>query len=491
MFSELADSIGKSEDGFVHQNLCLKIDGTQRGVYSTKCIRKGEMLISLPEKLSISGFGKPSCYDGRNVSDWLRCVASYYECHAEAKFQPYTNSLPKKYESLLEWSDEEVQSFLSGTTILNLVQEDRKNKVLEKRFRDAVKPYLKHLKLVSSSFMSMTEELEFFKKACMCISTRGFHLDTNLNDEKSLPSPKYNGPFLLPFIDLLNHDQQKKCTTLQFDASSHCFCMFAERDIASNEEIFHSYGSRLTSVQVLKTFGFVPSSSIDEVLGHNIKDMYFSPAVISQNELVLACRTLADSCFSSSLIEFMEANNSYEDERWKLDFDFSKRDLSFLPHDFLVPFQNPLSDEFITGCAVILMPSDVYEEFVKDGANVVDKSILEDYFLGKLVCQLILYVVSLKLRAFKPINVEGMSLRNIRDKDDKTYLEELRSRPQHGCERAMYGLAVRIEEKLCLQNLRDEALSISEKLGRFPLEIERSPAQAAMNQGSSKKARTN
>mmetsp|Transcript_6046 Transcript_6046/g.9244 ORF Transcript_6046/g.9244 Transcript_6046/m.9244 type:complete len:498 (+) Transcript_6046:149-1642(+) len=491
MYSCLVGWIGELKDGFVHQNLSLKINGTQRGIYSTKIIRKGEMLISLPRKNSLSGSGKPSCYSGKNVSDWLRCVASYYECHSDNAFQPYITSLPEKYESLLEWLDEEVESFLSGTTLADLIREDRKNKVLENRFQDTVKPYLKHLNLLPSSPISLSEELDFFKKACMCISTRGFHLNNNLNEEESLPSNSYNGPFLLPLIDLLNHDDQKKCTTLQFDASTHCFSMFAERDIASNEEIFHSYGSGLTSAQFLKTFGFVPSRSIDNALALKKGSEDISPAVLSKNEVLSACQTLMDSPYSRSLIEYMKAENSYyEDEFWKMDHDCSTRDLSFLPDDFLVSAQHPLSDELITLFAVLLMPAYVYEEFVKDGVHFVDKAILEDYFLGKLVCQLILHVVSLKLKLFQPMLVEGLQMVENRNKDDKSILEKLHMAYRSGSERTIYGLTVRMEETFCLQSLKDEALSISRYLGGFLLNIEGLPVKAEdFNQGDKKRAR--
>jgi len=77
----------------------------------------------------------------------------------------------------------------------------------------------------------------------MCISTRGFHYSTSsptttatnsssssyLNDNKE---HRYDGPFLLPIIDLLNHDPENTCTTLQYDDATGTFTPASEtRDL--------------------------------------------------------------------------------------------------------------------------------------------------------------------------------------------------------------------------------------------------------------------
>ena len=100
-----------------------------------------------------------------------------------------------------------------------------------------------------------TDEERRFRQACMCISTRGFHLSSNNEDTSS-----WSGPFLLPLIDLLNHNPAQSCTTLQRDDTND-FIMIAERELARGDEVFHSYGKDLSSAQVLQTFGFVPRES--------------------------------------------------------------------------------------------------------------------------------------------------------------------------------------------------------------------------------------
>jgi hypothetical protein len=469
VFADLVQWITRSSDGgVVHESLELKGDGdgngngTARGVFAKKAISKGETLVALPANLAVSGSQLPNSYgDGdrdRRVSNWLRCIAAYYEARQKGHhFQPYLNSLPSAYDSLLEWSDDEVTDLLAGTALCSLVLKDRKDKVLETRFQEAVRPYLKHVGLIPSS-ESMTEEMTAFREACMCVSTRGFHL------QEAVSSSLYSGPFLLPFIDLLNHDPSRKCTTLQY--AKNRFYMEAERDVAAGEEICHSYAANLTSAEVLKTFGFIPDSSIGAAERGVAVGDHVTPAIISKSEMLSACQSVAKSSFPSTVRSYMESSKMLEEEEsWDLAFDFSNRDLSFLPDDFIVPSQNPLSDELVTVCSILFLPSDVHSEFIKGGATLLERNMLDDYYLGKIVCKAIQVAVTEKLATYSPVKIPEVEA--AKTEDDKMLLREIRHTPD--LQRAVFALTIRLEEKSCLAALRSDIFYISDALGGIPL----------------------
>jgi hypothetical protein len=87
-----------------------------------------------------------------------------------------------------------------------------------------------------------------FLDGCMCISTRDFHMQSSspsANTGDCSGSKTYHGPYLLPYIDLLNHSPRgspERVTTLCRD-NDGSFVMVAERDIVEGEEIRHSYNS--------------------------------------------------------------------------------------------------------------------------------------------------------------------------------------------------------------------------------------------------------
>ena len=87
-----------------------------------------------------------------------------------------------------------------------------------------------------------------FLDGCMCISTRDFHMQSSspsANTGDCSGGKTYHGPYLLPYINLLNHSPRgslERVTTLCRD-NDGSFVMVAETDIVEGEEIRHSYNS--------------------------------------------------------------------------------------------------------------------------------------------------------------------------------------------------------------------------------------------------------
>jgi hypothetical protein len=297
----------------------------------------------------------------------------------------------------------------------------------------------------------------------MCISTRGFHLqqqdDDNGTSHDNDAPPLYHGPYLLPVIDLLNHDPPNKCTTLQRDAATEVFTMVAERSIAAKEQVVHSYGD-LTSAQVLQTFGFVPDSHIQRALELDLlladNNSSLTPAVLSKTkDLLVACRKIAQSDYPSQL-QAVVTSEHMEDEVWEVS-NLPTRNIKHLSEDLTLSSKTLLfSEEIITLVCAQFLPEDAYQEvFGQVETTLLDRSILEDYYLGNLVCRSLLTAIDDKLATYRPSGSvtesnKGPPLHHVLRKLVQAKPNDLASY------REMYGLTIRIEEMASLEALRKE-----------------------------------
>lgn len=471
-----------------------------RGVVATKAISKGEWLIRVPSSAIVSGASirvhkeeSPPA-----ASSWLKCVAALYQTSQSNKsnWQAYLDSLPAldEYETLFQWEQEEVETNLAGTTLGSMVQADRKEDSMRKRYQRAVRPLLRELGLVvkasSDGIVEDTvtkEEFDTFLQACMCISTRGFHLtsaedcasggtgtgtgtSTGTDHDSSLY--EYRGPFLLPVIDLLNHEPARKCTTLQRDATTGMFYMKAERDVAMGEEVFHSYGDSLTAAQMLQTFGFVPPQPVSPMKRAN-----YTPVVLNKiTHILAACEHIKASSVPKQIEDWMTSQSMVNDESEVWDVaTIPNRALGEddAPDDWLVSMDNTLdqtlSDELITFVVLQFLPKEAYDEMIDEHGNVsasLDRSILEDIYLGKLGCHAILEAIRRRKTEYVPLGAVKMETASSPLKRDIALLEELSSiaSPDVSTTRAMCGLRVRIEELSSLEALELELLSLCENL---------------------------
>jgi hypothetical protein len=399
----------------------------------------------------------------------------------------------------LNWTTVEIQSYLAGTalgvnalhaeddtknnndpaTSTNAISQSQHDAALRCRYRKTVIPYLKHLQSIGmflsdnsdskiNSYERETkrqktspeeqndifEELyPIFRQGCMCISTRAFHMSSH-NDSggaATTVSSDYDGPYLLPYIDLLNHaplSSAKHVTTLRRDPTDKSFVMIAERDISVGEEICHSYdvadtvdatrkqseSSSFTSAQLLQTFGFVdvdqsgrrivdfflddrdkcndnntlPNPTDGAVyLGHNI-----TPAVLTKDEICDACRELSRSTYITELHNLMERSGMLDEgwQYWDLPTmssngnDPRAKAMDNLPSELIVSSERSLTDELITICCLNFLPDDTLNELLEDEDTVLlNDEVLEDFFLGKLVLQAIINAVKLKLKSYEVV----------------------------------------------------------------------------------------
>jgi hypothetical protein len=513
--------------GTVHPALTLRtIEADHRGVFAISPIHKGEILIRLPVSHAIHGDDEetlPTTWNiktenqstansdcavkarkttsefQRQASPWLRCLAAFWEAQEDETFYPYFASLPTFYETVWEWSTAEIHDYLNGTSTQGgaAVGWQISEKSMQERFKEQIRPYLVYCGILAVESHQATDidadennqlhhllhEYNRFSVACQCLSTRGFHLSTTAIEESKQSSlhkqrvqgdtsrtkPAYPGPFLLPLIDLLNHSTELRCTSLQ--RFPDAFVMIAEREIALGEEILHSYGDDLTASQFLQTFGFVPratmmnrcNSTAPEPSTNELTMHTLSPAILRKQEVMEGCfQVIEEMSLPTKLAASMEAQNM-EDEVWSVAVDRS-RQADFISDDLLIDAANPLTDELVTLCCLPFLPQCAYQEAA---SGLLDRSILEDYFLGKLVCTSLLRIIETKLTGYETL-VKGRTL-----KEDQRQLRELlkqeTSKKDGKCfgtldwtteRRLQYGLTICVEEKMCLAALRRKVLQV-------------------------------
>ena len=496
-----SSSSSSSTGGYVHPSLALRGKGPSRGIKATAPIAKGELLIRIGSRHVLSGATETETIDDEitaaasaastststsTASPWLKCVGAFLNAKRtqqtagsngnSAGHGPYLNSLPsmKDYETLHKWStQDEVEPFLMGTTLGNLVGLDRSTKGIQTRYLDSVEPYLHRIGAIDGKrteseketsedknevMETNNTEYQSFLEASMCISTRGFHLlpaiDTKeaetvagtigtANDgSKNKDNNGYDGPFLLPVIDLLNHDPQNSCTTLrrhqgtgnEDGGADSWFVMVAEREIAMGEEIFHSYGSNMTSAQLLQTFGFVSRKHSSDAVAAAASDppkgsQTATPVGLrAKDHLIAAARSLKASTFPDSVMDHIrtkkgqstvrdsEEENDEEDEDdcfWEV-CDIPDRPDMASDDEFLVSASQAhdtnggflLTEDTVTLMAAQFLPGDAFDEIFPSGDDApntvrLDRSILiDDYFLGMLVCKSLLVALFLKARDY-------------------------------------------------------------------------------------------
>lgn len=391
------------------------------------------------------------------------------------------DSLPTNYETIFQWTDDQIIEFLAGTTLGEMASLDRKDDSLKKRYQTAVRPFLQNLGLlvlrnqgdVENSDETSKEEMEGFLEACMCISTRGFHLNPSIDSQGGWIDD-YQGPFLLPVIDLLNHDPDRKCTTLRRDSMTGAFYMIADGDINPGQEIFHSYSDTLTAAQILQTFGFVPSR-LDAYRSDPIPSVCLTPVVLyKRKHLLAACEDVKSSSFPKDVILIMDSstNGSDENDVWPVN-DIPNRSLtdSDAPDDWLISCDSRplLSDELLTFIVIQFLPEEAMEEIIGSDGRIsswLDRSILEDVYLGSLVFRALFKALELRKADYVPFRGANESFIGL--ERDIALLDDLQNSKIHHDDlatlRKIWSLSVRIEEQLSLKALEEEMTGLMESL---------------------------
>ena len=503
--NEQQDSRSNATTGFVHPSLELFSvhystagdgdGGIYRGirVAAGATISKGTLLARIPAHMTLNGERCPK--GAENASPWLRCLVALIHArvrqrsrsgvanksktdHGSIDFTPYLESLPEVFNTILDWLADDLKE-LRGTalhdTILQssagtcIAQEEEENlengmmKACRERFESKIIQGC-----LNSGGVIHEEEVSFdeFLYATQCISTRGFNMNMHDGEESSSLSPPqvdlptesslYRGPFLIPFIDLLNHcssSDKRKATTLRRDPSDSSFFLETERHLTSEEELLHSYGD-LNSHQCLQTFGFVDLGRSRSVLLSAQENC--TPAVVFTAEIVAVCKDVATRA-EQMQVPFVNFDDDVEiwdpTECWDRKIKFLDEE-GVIPTKISLPYSEDIRDELLTCCCVLFLPEEAFDDFIQNPA-LLDESLLDDTFLFSMVQQAIISIVDKKMT-----NYEGSYGDKCTTGDDIRELSKLvHEQSQVTCSPILYrkiaALTIRIEEKRCLRCLRN------------------------------------
>ena len=118
-----------------------------------------------------------------------------------------------------------------------------------------------------------------------------------------------------------------------------------------------------------------------------------------------------------------------------------------------------VSEELITLACAQFLPEDAYQEvFGQEEMNLLDRSILEDYYLGNLVCRSLLTAIDNKLATYRPIgSVTDSDKGPLLHRDQESLRKLVQAKPNDPASyRKIYGLTIQIEEMASLEALRKE-----------------------------------
>ena len=362
----------QSRGATVHESLELfgrARDGSERGCFAIEPIKTGELLLKLSRKSVITACDAddPCCAwmpeAARAASPMLRTALYLMREIAlgeSSVWHPYLSSLPKSYDTLEHWSQEELKA-LTGTSVHEELASLRDSsgallgpaRVLwDKSIAPIVQAAPEHWPQA---------DLQSFLTACAAVRTRGFY-DTAAGG---------GGPYMLPAIDMLNHARVGTATSLAVERSedgggvaeagssgaaasssstpsSLIFTMEAERDIQAGEEILHVY-DHLDPGQLLLTYGFMPSGT---------EGALPVTARIRVESVLEACAAVRDQAAASADGPRLDWDPSAE---WSSKRDACMKLLSSHKGVIGVSTVEPLPDALITVVLFMLMPGEEFK----------------------------------------------------------------------------------------------------------------------------------
>ena len=280
----------------------------------------------------------------------------------------------------MDWTDAEI-SELKGTDLHSAVEEDRANGNFEKGWKTNVEPILEGL--LKDAVITEEERklltFELFTTASKAVVTRGFNYSDPSASPNSPSSASTTGPFMIPLVDMLNHSSSPnlQTTVLQRDASSGCFYMDATRDVRAGSEVLHAYVNAGSNDELLRTYGFV-----DE------QPEICTPMRVGKEDILKACKRAAEEAPEILKLggEGEGEGAEYEDdeaETWDAEKGWEDKakyllSTSLIPQEVTVRMENPLSDELVTACVIMMLSLEGFKDLFENDESpaLLDASVV-------------------------------------------------------------------------------------------------------------------
>lgn len=218
-----------------------------RGLYSTKDIQKGSIIMQIPSKylLELSIVEKIIKDDFNNSNSSIAAYLLLESLNEKSKWKKYLDTFPKDLSEYIHYYKKDKMQLLNHSSIM--CKESRNIKdVMEEIISEGKIFYesLKNKNKLPKGYIEIKDFLQLFMKFRIYVDSRAFNYRKHNNDESAL----------VPYADLLNHSN-KSNTYWYFDDKKDSFIVQATEDIAKNSEIFDSYGSK-SNVQLVIYYGF-------------------------------------------------------------------------------------------------------------------------------------------------------------------------------------------------------------------------------------------
>jgi len=265
----------RARSGFVNGALDLCADcgpARGRGVIALEAIEKGAVLLRIPRDCALTARSHatgtvetrlPDTDGFKSLSPYLRSALIVLREKLRGDESPWAavfESFPTEFDLARSWSADE-QTELRGTETSAMLRlgsgAGRGGGAVELVWRSDVAPLLA---LPEHRDEWAGADLESFAWACDCTTSRGFDDEmtgaTGYGSNFRVISSSFwfEGPYLLPAVDMLNHDAAMPCTSLTV-LEDGAFAMIAERAVARGEEVCHRYQD-LPDSRLLITYGF-------------------------------------------------------------------------------------------------------------------------------------------------------------------------------------------------------------------------------------------
>ena len=222
-----------------------------RGIISTKDIKKGDVIMRIPNKyiidLTICRKLVPYNFDNSNSN-----IATYIlseSLNKRNKLTPYLDTLPKDVSEYVHYYDKKKLALLKGTSMMC---NNFYNNIINNIKNDAHIAYL--LLEIDDDQISLKDFIKLFIKFRIYADSRIFSYTKNNDQEEGL----------VPYADLLNHSNNPN-TTWYFNDSTNEFIVEATKNIKKNHEIYDSYGDK-SNTRLVIYYGFsIPNNPHSEL----------------------------------------------------------------------------------------------------------------------------------------------------------------------------------------------------------------------------------
>lgn len=227
-----------------------------RGLFSTKDINKGDIIMQIPVKYlielssieksiksMISMISMKSNFNNSNST-----IASYIlleSLNEKSKWKIYLDTFPQDLSEYIHFYKKDKMRLLQESSIMCKDSVNIKD-VIEEITNEGNILYesLKDKNILPKEYSDINDFIKLFMKFRIYVDSRIFKYKKYNNDESAL----------VPYADLLNHSN-KSNTYWYFDDIKKSFIVQATEDIPKNYEIFDSYGDK-SNVRLVIFYGF-------------------------------------------------------------------------------------------------------------------------------------------------------------------------------------------------------------------------------------------